>query len=112
MLPLQTGTQRGTKAQRNIAASCPDEQNSTNGTMAQMAAGPQWHKWLQVHNGTGQVWPPVKVVPLTNHTTTSTDQKRPNMKEIELQLTTTESLVIQYIVFCTPIRASEESLKN
>ena len=44
MLPLQTGTQGGTNAQRNIAANCPDEQNSTNGTMAQMAAGPQWHR--------------------------------------------------------------------
>ena len=42
MLPLQTRTQRGTNAQRKIDASCPDEQNSTNGTMAQMAVGPQW----------------------------------------------------------------------
>ena len=47
MLPLQTGTQGGTKAQRNIAASCPDEQNSTNGTngcrstMAQVRFGHQ-----------------------------------------------------------------------
>ena len=44
MLPLQPGTQKDTKAQRNIDASCPDEQNSTNGKMAQMAAGPQWHR--------------------------------------------------------------------